>query len=158
MFSDASSDIFSGSLAARIIFQPMEEAVRLYLSKTLSQPQDVYTMSAIPAGAIFRPSRMSLQQASKAIVSLLAIQLSLSTILVTFGSAYILVILQLLLPPQYLLTSAPNVLRVWIWYTPFLAVNGGLEAFVTSVALPMDLSRQTRYATFLYKPKPLAYP
>jgi len=123
----------------------MEEILRLYFSKTLSQPQHASNVSAIRANAIVHPSRTSLQQASNALVSLLAIQFSLGIILVNFGSAYIFIILHVLLPPQYLSTSAPNVLGVWIWYIPVLAVNGGLEAFVTSVALPKDLSRQSRW-------------
>jgi oligosaccharide translocation protein RFT1 len=146
MFSDSNSDRFSGSLVARIVFQPMEETLRLYFSKTLSPPQRASSVSAIRANAIFRPSRTSLQQASNALVSLLAIQISLGIILVNFGSAYIFIILHVLLPPQYLSTSAPDVLGAWIWYIPVLAMNGGLEAFVASVALPKDLSRQSRYA------------
>jgi len=64
---------------------------------------------------------------------------------VTFGSAYISIVLHILLPPQYLSTSAPSVLEAWIWYIPVLAVNGGLEAFVSSVAIPKDLNRQSRW-------------
>jgi len=131
-----------GSLVARIVFQPMEEMLRLYFSKTLSLPQRI---SKIQADDLARPSRTSLQHAYSALVSLLAVQLSLSIILVIFGSAYIFIVLQVLLPPQYLSTSAPNVLAVWVWYIPVLALNGGLESFVASVALPKDLSRQSRW-------------
>lgn len=136
---------FSGSLIARIVFQPMEEILRLYFSKTLSlsHTSKIFTIGAEDTA---RPSHASLQHASNALISLLAIQLSLSTILVTFGSTYIFIVLHVLLPSQYLSTSAPNVLAVWIWYIPVLAINGGLESFVASVALPKDLSRQSRCA------------
>ena len=76
--------------------------------------------------------------------SLLSIQLSLSVILVIFGSASLPILLPLLLPKQYLSTSAPQVLGAWIWYIPVLAVNGGLEAFLSSVATPKDLNKQSR--------------
>jgi oligosaccharide translocation protein RFT1 len=142
--SRAGTDYFSGSLVARIVFQPIEEILRVYFSKTLSPPEDVIETHTTHAEDIVHPSRISLQQASNALISLLAIQSSLGVILVTFGSAYISIILHILLPPQYLSTSAPGVLAAWIWYIPVLAVNGGLEAFVSSVSIPKDLNRQSR--------------
>ena len=132
---------FSGSLVARIVFQPIEEILRVYFSKTLSPPKDITETSITHKEDTVRTS---LQQAANALVSLLAIQSSLAVILVTFGSAYISIVLHILLPPRYLYTSAPSVLEAWIWYIPVLAVNGGLEAFVSSVAMPKDLNRQSR--------------
>ena len=41
-------------------------------------------------------------------------------------------------------TSAPRILAAWVWYIPFLALNGGLEAFLSSVASPKDLNKQSR--------------
>ncbi|KIM90067.1 hypothetical protein PILCRDRAFT_2299 [Piloderma croceum F 1598] len=134
-----------GSLVARIVFQPIEEILRVYFSKVLSPAKDMEQIPTIHAEYAAHPSRTSLQQASDALISLLAIQSSLGVILVTFGSAYISIVLYILLPPQYLSTSAPNVLAAWIWYVPVLAVNGGLEAFVSSVAIPKDLNRQSRW-------------
>jgi len=58
---------------------------------------------------------------------------------------YISIILPIILPPRYLSTSAPGVLAAWIWYMPVLAVNGALEAFVSSVATPKDLNTQSRW-------------
>jgi oligosaccharide translocation protein RFT1 len=131
-----------GSLVARIVFQPIEEILRVYFSKTLSPPKDITETSITHKEDTVRTS---LQQAANALVSLLAIQSSLAVILVTFGSAYISIVLHILLPPRYLYTSAPSVLEAWIWYIPVLAVNGGLEAFVSSVAMPKDLNRQSRW-------------
>jgi len=88
--------------------------------------------------------RASLAQSANMLQSLLSIQLSLSVILVIFGSASLPILLPLLLPKQYLSTSAPQVLSAWIWYIPVLAVNGGLEAFLSSVATPKDLNNQSR--------------
>ena len=85
-----------------------------------------------------------LNQASSAIASLLSIQIAFSMLVVTFGSSYLPIVLQLLLPAQYISTSAPKVLSAWIWYIPVLALNGGLEAFYSSVATPRDLRAQSR--------------
>ena len=52
---------------------------------------------------------------------------------------------QWVLPQQYLSTSAPRILAAWVWYVPVLALNGGLEAFLSSVASPKDLNEQSRY-------------
>jgi oligosaccharide translocation protein RFT1 len=127
---------------ARIVFQPIEEILRVYFSKTLAQPNEATKTSQTTHTE--DTLHLSLQQAGDALVSLLAIQSSLAVVLVTFGCAYISIALHILLPPQYLSTSAPSVLAAWIWYIPVLAVNGGLEAFVSSVATPKDLNTQSR--------------
>ncbi|KAJ6606401.1 Rft-1-domain-containing protein, partial [Mycena vulgaris] len=116
-----------GSLIARIIFQPIEETSRISFSRML----------APPAG------NEALQAASRALITLLSIQTSLSLILLVFGTAYLPVVLPVLLPRQYLSTSAPHVLSAWVWYIPVLALNGGLEAFISSVSTPRDLNRQS---------------
>ena len=41
-------------------------------------------------------------------------------------------------------TSAPRILAAWVWYIPVLALNGGLEAFLSSVASPKALNEQSR--------------
>jgi oligosaccharide translocation protein RFT1 len=94
-------------------------------------------MLAPPAG------KEALQAASQALTTLLSIQTSLSLILLVFGTAYLPVVLPVLLPRQYLSTSAPAVLNAWVWYIPVLALNGGLEAFISSVSTPRDLNRQS---------------
>ncbi|KAJ7722286.1 Rft protein-domain-containing protein [Mycena maculata] len=116
-----------GSLIARIIFQPIEETSRISFSKML----------APPAG------KEALQTASQALITLLSVQISLSLILLVFGTAYLPIVLPVLLPRQYLTTSAPSVLSAWVWYIPVLALNGGLEAFISSVSTPQDLNRQS---------------
>jgi oligosaccharide translocation protein RFT1 len=127
--------LFLGSLVARIIFQPIEETLRVFFSRILcgearKKKSDDY--------------RASLAQSAIMLQSLLSIQISLSVILVIFGNASLPIFLPLLLPKQYLSTSAPQVLGAWIWYIPVLAVNGGLEAFLSSVATPKDLNNQSR--------------
>jgi oligosaccharide translocation protein RFT1 len=129
-----SSQRHSGSLVARIIFQPIEETSRVFFSKLLAESVAIH--EKIPQEA--------LNQAASTLMSVLTIQSSLTLILLVFGSAYMPVALHILLPPQYLSTSAPKVLSAWLWYIPVLAANGVLEAFLASVATPKDLNRQSR--------------
>jgi oligosaccharide translocation protein RFT1 len=87
----------------------------------------------------------NLNQSSGALIGLLATQIAFSIILMIFGSAYLPVVLPVVLPPRYLTTGAPRILAAWIFYIPVLALNGGLEAFLSSAASPKDLNRQSRY-------------
>jgi len=114
-------------LIARIIFQPIEETSRIRFSKML----------APPAGT------EAFKTASEALITLLSIQTSLSLILLVFGTAYLPIVLPVVLPRQYLSTSAPQVLNAWVWYIPVLALNGVLEAFISSVSTPHDLNKQS---------------
>lgn len=127
-----------GSLIARIVFQPVEETLRVFFSKLLSgtrAPADKH-----------RPPREALEQSARALVALLAVQAAFAVLLLVFGTAYMPIALHVLLPSQYLSTSAPAVLAAWVWYIPVLAVNGGLEAFLSSVASAEDLNKQSRCA------------
>ncbi|KAH9936072.1 Rft protein-domain-containing protein [Fomitopsis serialis] len=45
----------------------------------------------------------------------------------------------------YLHTSAPTILRTYVYYIPMMAFNGVLEAFFASAASPSDLHRQSRW-------------
>ncbi|KAJ6500598.1 Rft protein-domain-containing protein [Mycena sanguinolenta] len=116
-----------GSLIARIVFQPIEETSRIRFSKMLAPPR----------------SKEAFQTASQALITILSIQTSLSLILLVFGTAYLPIVLPVLLPRQYLSTSAPQILHAWVWYIPVLALNGVLEAFISSVSTPHDLNRQS---------------
>ena len=114
----------------------MEETSRIYFSKVLSNP------SSKLATAV--PNDGNLHQAATALISLLSVQSSMSVVLLVFGTAYMPIALPILLPQQYLSTSAPKVLAAWVWYIPVLAFNGVLEAFMSSVASPRDLNNQSR--------------
>jgi oligosaccharide translocation protein RFT1 len=129
------NDYFIGSLIARIVFQPIEETLRVFFSRTLSNTSKDKDSEE---------KTRSVTQAANTLRSLLSVQVSLSLIFITFGSAYLPIFLPLLLPQQYMETSAPRILAAWVWYIPVLALNGGLEAFLSSVASPKDLNEQSR--------------
>ncbi|RDB21551.1 Oligosaccharide translocation protein RFT1 [Hypsizygus marmoreus] len=130
-----------GSLIARIVFQPIEEASRVFFSKVLGNLSPETTEDPKATTTKFA----SLQQAAVTLTSLLSIYSAFSLILLVFGTVYIPIVLQILLPRQYLLTSAPKVLSAWVWYIPVLAFNGALEAFLSSVATLHDLNNQSRW-------------
>jgi oligosaccharide translocation protein RFT1 len=118
-----------GSLIARILFQPIEEVMRLYFSKTFTEGSNMES---------------AIRDASHALISLVSVQLELALFFLVFGTTYLSVLLPIALPPRYMATSAPRILAAWVWYIPVLAVNGGLEGFVASVAGSQELNRQSR--------------
>jgi oligosaccharide translocation protein RFT1 len=129
------NDYYVGSLIARIVFQPIEETLRVFFSRILNNTSKDKDPEV---------KMRSVTQAANALRSLLSVQASLSLIFITFGSAYLPIFLPLFLPQQYMATSAPRILAAWVWYIPVLALNGGLEAFLSSVASPKDLNKQSR--------------
>jgi oligosaccharide translocation protein RFT1 len=134
LLSDAAdSPLFTGSLVARILFQPIEESSRVFFSKSLS---------------VSSSSGEKEDKALKTAMQLLSTILLLFThfllLLVTFGPPYLTLATALVLPPRYLQTSAPSILRAYRFYLPAMAYNGILEAFFASVCTPADLRTQSR--------------
>ncbi|PPQ98651.1 hypothetical protein CVT24_004149 [Panaeolus cyanescens] len=130
-----------GSLIARIIFQPIEETLRLFFSRTLNAVSNSSHTTNKPSSE----STQAITSASRTLSSLLTIQTAFSILLVVFGSSYLPLVLPIMLPRSFLHTSAPRVLSAWVWYIPFLALNGGLEAFFTSVATSSHFMNQSRW-------------
>jgi hypothetical protein len=111
--------------------------MRLYFSKMFTEGSNMETAT---------------RDAAHALVSLVSVQAELSLFFLVFGTTYLSVLLPIALPPRYMATSAPQILAAWVWYIPVLAINGGLEGFVASVAGPQELNRQSRsvYYTIPY--------
>ena len=131
---------------ARIVFQPIEETSRLYFSKSLS------SSSPKAAGSEDRDDdssdttwKASLTDASKILSSLLLLFTHLLLLLVTFGPPYLSIATALLLPPRFQNTSAPSILKSYIFYIPMMAFNGVLEAFFASTSTPSELRGQSRW-------------
>jgi oligosaccharide translocation protein RFT1 len=131
---------------ARIIFQPIEETSRLYFSKSLSSSPP---KPPIPQGEDGDNSgtvrKTSLAKASKILSSLLLLFTHLLLLLVTFGPPYLSIATALLLPPRFQNTSAPSILRSYVFYIPMMAFNGVLEAFFASTSTPSELRNQSRW-------------
>ena len=116
------------------MFQPIEETSRVFFSKTLSA-----------SGA---PSVDALRIASDTLFVILLLFTHLLLLLVTFAPPYLSLALTLVLPRKYLQTSAPSILRTYVYYIPTMAFNGVLEAFFASTATPSDLRSQSRWLLF----------
>ena len=118
-----------GGLLARLVFQPIEESSRntfgrlLPASPTTQQPS----------------TEQALSHLSPLIHFYILAALPLTTLIPS--------LIPLLTP--YLFSSAfrtPEIaalLSTYIYYIPFMAINGILDAFVTSVATPSQLRRQS---------------
>ena len=131
---------------ARIIFQPIEETSRLYFSKSLSssspKPTIPHDEDGDNSGTV---RKASLANASKILSSLLLLFTHLLLLLVTFGPPYLSIATALLLPPRFQNTSAPSILRSYVFYIPMMAFNGVLEAFFASTSTPSELRNQSRW-------------
>lgn len=113
-----------------MVFQPIEETSRIFFSKSLANPN---------------PDPASLRAAAHVLLALLLLFTHLLLLLVTFAPPYLPLALALVLPPKYLHTSAPTILRTYVYYIPAMAFNGVLEAFFASAAAPRDLHAQSRW-------------
>jgi oligosaccharide translocation protein RFT1 len=127
---------YTGSLVARILFQPIEESSRVFFSKSLS----VSSSSG-------EKEDKTLKTAIELLSTILLLFTHFLLLLVTFGPPYLTLATALVLPPRYLQTSAPSILRAYRFYLPAMAYNGILEAFFASVCTPADLRSQSRMMT-----------
>lgn len=158
-----------GGLAARLVFQPIEESSRSYFSRLLSStsstsangstgtttqepgpcekphsdddqaPPQQAPQSFPPPGA--------LAQASENLTSLLRIYTLISLPLLALGPTAAPLVLSLVAGPQWTSSGAGTALAAYVYYIPFLAINGLTEAFVASVATEAQVHRQSAWMT-----------
>ncbi len=115
------------SLVARILFQPIEEATRLYFARALARS----------------PSSTSLVPPRHVFILLVRSAILFSLFCAAFIPPVLPFLAPLALPARYLATSAPTILRAHLTlYTPLLALNGILEAVFAVAAPPAALQRQ----------------
>lgn len=126
---------FTGSLVARILYQPLEESSRLTFARALG---DSKTSS----------SKGSIDLASNLLGTLLSFYVILSLFLITFCPPYSIFVLYILAGKAWAYdTMAPSILGVYgSTYLPIMAFNGLLEGFFQACATPSQL---TRYAFVL---------
>ncbi|ORZ36105.1 Rft protein-domain-containing protein [Catenaria anguillulae PL171] len=116
-----------GSIVARIVFLPLEDAARLLFSR-------------MPKHELRTKGRSLLEIAIK-------FHTTLGLFAIVFGTQYSRALLLLLAGRQWGAadlgwSGAPTALAAYCWFIPILGVNGITEAFVTSVAGPNDLAEQ----------------
>jgi len=119
-----------GGLVARLVFQPLEESCRNYFGKNLSTVDR-------------SPTRDLVITASKSLHMLLRSYILLSLVVATIGPTIAPILLDLVAGSQWAASGAGNVLAVYCYYIPLLAINGISEAFVSSVASKSEVNRQS---------------
>lgn len=146
-----------GGLLARLIFQPIEESSRNIFGRLLSAPEpQTQTPEAINSTSKPQPSKTNSKQpepkpttstnTTKALTHLsttLRLYLLLTLPLLSLIPPLIPSLAPLLLSSHWRNPATTSLLATYIYYIPFLAVNGILDAFVTSVAAPADIRRQS---------------
>lgn len=110
-----------GGLVARLVLQPIEEMSRNYFGKLLSVADG-------------KPTKEATEKASVDLRRLLRIYLILSVAMVTIGPTIAPLLLHYIAGPRWHSSGAGNVLAVYCYYIPLLALNGVCEAFVAVVA------------------------
>ena len=118
-----------GSLLARLVFQPIEESSRGVLGRLLPQ----------------KPSSKQIRSAEVYLRQVLQAYSLLSVLIVTVGPVLAPLLLRYVAGQRWTDTDAPKVLSLYCYYLPFLAINGILEAFVSAVATPEQIRRQSKW-------------
>lgn len=146
-----------GSLAARLVFQPVEESGRSYFSRLLSAGDVVLDEAASNGAAhdtadvagsadgntITNKHATALTTASTTLSRLLRIYTLFTLPLLALGPPAAPLLLTLVAGPQWTSAGAGAALAAYIYYIPLLALNGLLEAFVASVATERDVVAQS---------------
>ncbi|KAJ4422568.1 Oligosaccharide translocation protein rft1 [Gnomoniopsis sp. IMI 355080] len=156
-----------GSLAARLVFQPVEESSRNYFSRLLSAgdvvagEEETAKTSSISNNnndatattektndketTTNQPSPAALITASATLTRLLRIYTLLTLPLLALGPPAAPLLLTLVAGPHWTAAGAGIALAAYIYYIPLLALNGLLEAFVASVAVERDVVAQSAW-------------
>lgn len=154
-----------GSLAARLVFQPVEESSRNYFSRLLSAGDVVdgeekavvqdSSSSKGPSEKKFddvktkddnsKQSNAALTTASTTLTRLLRIYTLLTLPLLALGPPAAPLLLTLVAGSHWTAAGAGAALAAYIYYIPLLALNGLLEAFVASVASERDVVAQSAW-------------
>lgn len=133
-----------GGLIARLLFQPIEESSRSYFSRLLSEPaarEPVSTHSSKNKSTL-QPSP-AVQQAKTNLSMLLRIYILLSTAVASVGPFAAPILLSFVAGRRWTGSGAGEVLGVYCFYIPFLALNGVTESFVASIASEAEVHRQS---------------
>ncbi|KAK7705278.1 Oligosaccharide translocation protein rft1 [Diaporthe eres] len=148
-----------GGLAARLVFQPVEESSRNYYSRLLSSdgepspsaPTKEKETTEKEAGASGqggpRPSKTALAQASENLTSLLRFYTFASVPLLALGPTAAPLVLSLIAGPRWTASGAGEALAAYVYYIPLLAINGLAEGFVASVATEAQVHLQSAWMT-----------
>ncbi|KAH8726511.1 oligosaccharide translocation protein RFT1 [Phaeosphaeriaceae sp. PMI808] len=122
-----------GGLVARMLFQPIEESSRNMFAKFCADTETTQDTK----------KNMNLAQASRVLTTILHLYAIISSFAITLGPTIAPVLLGVVAGKKWSATSATEVLSIYCYYIPFLAINGVTEAFVAAVATNKELYTQS---------------
>ncbi|CAP96039.1 Oligosaccharide translocation protein rft1 [Penicillium rubens] len=122
-----------GGLVARIIFQPLEESSRNLFSALLSPDEDE------------KLKNIKVRTARDHLVDILRAYQLLSILIFPLGPMMVPQLLHILGGRQWASPKIGDLLSVYCYYIPFLALNGITEAFVSSAASSQQIRKQTAW-------------
>ncbi|WYZ42133.1 hypothetical protein EsH8_V_001028 [Colletotrichum jinshuiense] len=132
-----------GGLLARLLFQPIEESSRSYFGRILSSRKGDAQASGSDSDG--KPSREAAATAAQHLHTLLRFYVLLSSVIVSIGPVAAPPLLSLVAGRRWAGEGAGEVLAVYCYYVPLLAINGVAEAFVASVATEAQVHRQSAW-------------
>lgn len=132
----------TGSLVARVLFQPLEESSRLFYSREMG---NLRTESNEKTDEQQRNHKSPAEKSVTLLQQLLKFQIYLTLIFVCFCPFYTTPLLyHLLRGSRWMSTSAPRLLQEYLFLLPLLGFNGILEAFVQATASEEQLGRMSK--------------
>lgn len=123
-----------GSLIARMLFQPIEEASRNLFAKLLSKQKGKS-----------RVETENLTSAANILGVIMKLYMLLSVFAAALGPPFAPIALKLVAGSRWAEGDAGAVLASYCYYIPLLAINGVTEAFVQSVATERELAKQSAW-------------
>jgi oligosaccharide translocation protein RFT1 len=121
-----------GGLIARMLFQPIEESSRNLIANVCA-----------PDLSTKKPSANGLKEAKRLLSTILKLYNLIALFAIVIGPTVAPLLLRIVAGARWADTEAGNVLSVYCYYIPFLAINGLTEAFVAAVASNTELGSQS---------------
>lgn len=121
-----------GGLLARLLFQPYEESSRNSFGMLLSKLSKT--------GQVDPPS---LKAAIRQLSDMLHLYSIIAVLSFCFLHTLLPLLVKILVGPAWFTPDIAGILSTYCYYIPFMAFNGILDAFVTSVASPAELRQQS---------------
>ncbi|OAP59502.1 hypothetical protein AYL99_06800 [Fonsecaea erecta] len=135
-----------GGLLARLVFQPVEESSRNTFGRLLSPSPSISAKGVQPSDS---RNKITTNQNSDTRLGLsylfttIHVYLLFSLPLISLAPNILPALIPYVLSPQWRTPSTSLLLSAYCYYIPLMAVNGILDAFVTSVASPAQLRNQS---------------
>lgn len=126
-----------GGLLARLVFQPVEESSRNTFGRLLAPAP---ATDGTKSGAT---SQTNLREALHYLANTLHFYLLMALPLVSVAPYVLPLVVRRIIGADWYTTSTASLLATYCYYIPLMAVNGILDAFVTSVATPTQLRAQS---------------